>query len=156
MIARPLDLASRLRPPLRSLDWLFFVNGGLIVLFFSLFGSRFVLAPGLGSDFHLPTMPGALAGASTTTHVITIKSGGFKNGGFVFAESGALNLQQLSDWLKIEAKNTQNPVLLVRASADVPMEDLTDIYTVAKEAGFERVIWGAEAPAAQTTERTAR
>ena len=32
MITRPLDLASRLRPEPRSFDWLFYVNGGVIVL----------------------------------------------------------------------------------------------------------------------------
>ena len=53
--------------------------------------------------------------------------GGFKNGGFVFAESGALNWTQFGDWLKAAAKTTKSPVLLVQANADVPMADLTDI-----------------------------
>jgi biopolymer transport protein ExbD len=149
MITRPLDLASRLRPSPRNFDWVFFVVGGLIVLFFSLFGSRFVLAPGLGVDFRLPTLPGAQAGAAATTHVITIKSGGFKNGGFVFAESGALNVKQFGDWLKAAARTTKAPVLLVQASADVPMADLTDILTIAQEAGFVRVQFAADRPAAQ-------
>jgi len=149
MITRPLDLASRLRPPPRNFDWVFLVVGGLIVLFFDLFGSRFVLAPGLGVDFRLPTMPGALAGASaTTSHVITITSGGFKSGGLVYAASGALNFKQLSDWLKAEAKTSRAPVLLVQASADVPMADLADINTLAKEAGFLWVQLAANEPAA--------
>jgi biopolymer transport protein ExbD len=147
MITRPLDLAARLRRPPPSFDWLFFVNGGLLVLFFSLFGSRFVLAPGLPVDFRLPTLPGALDGASTTTHVITIKSGGLKNGGLVITDSGALTLQKLRDWLEAEAKSWKEPVLLVQASASVPMEDLTEIYSVAQKAGF-RVLWAAEAPPA--------
>ena len=147
MITRPLDLAARLRPPPRNFDWVFLVVGGLIVQFFLIFGSRFVLAPGLGVDFRLPTMPGALAGAATTTHVITIKSGGFKNGGFVFAESGALNWKQFGDWLKTAAKTTRAPVLLVQASAGVPMADLADILTVAQEAGFSRVQFAADRPA---------
>ena len=67
MITRPLDLASKLRPPPRNLDMLFLVNGGLLVLFFMLFGSRFVLSPGLGVDFRLPVMAGALANATATT-----------------------------------------------------------------------------------------
>jgi len=58
MITRPLDLASKLRPPPRDFDFVFLVNGGLIVMFFMLFGSRFVLAPGLGVDFIMPEMPG--------------------------------------------------------------------------------------------------
>ncbi|MBI5380384.1 MAG: biopolymer transporter ExbD [Opitutae bacterium] len=140
MITRPLDLASRLQRPPPSFDWLFFVNGGVLVLFFLLFGSRFVLAPGLGVDFRMPVVPGALAGASTTTHMISVK-----NGGLIFADSGALSLAQLREWLKAAARTTKDPILLVRASAGVPMSDLTDIYTVAQEAGFIRVVWGAEA-----------
>ena len=66
MITHPLDLASRLRPPPRSFDALFLVNGGLIILFFFLFGSRFVLAPGLGVGFQLPEMAAAGAGAAPT------------------------------------------------------------------------------------------
>jgi biopolymer transport protein ExbD len=149
MITRPLDLASRLRPPPRNFDWMFLVVGALIVQFFLLFGSRFVLAPGLGVDFRLPTMPGALAGASTTTHVVTIKSGGFKNGGFVFAENGALNAKQFGDWLKAAVKTTKNPVLLVQAGADVTMADEADILTLATEAGFVRVQFAADRPAAK-------
>ena len=149
MITRPLDLAARLRPPPRNFDWVFLVVGGLIVQFFPLFGSRFVLAPGLGVDFRLPTMPGALAGAAATTHVITIKSAGFKNGGFVFAESGALNWTQFGEWLKAAAKTTKTPVLLVQANADVPMADLADLNTLAKEAGFLWVQFAANEPAAQ-------
>ena len=45
MITRPLDLAAKLRPPPRSFDALFWVNVGVVVGFFALFGSRFVLAP---------------------------------------------------------------------------------------------------------------
>src|SRR5207248_1917121 len=63
MITRPLDLAAKLRPEPRNFDFLFLVNGGLLVLFFLLFESRFVLAPGLGLDLHLPEVPGARSGA---------------------------------------------------------------------------------------------
>jgi len=145
MITRPLDLASRLRPPPRNFDWVFLAVGGLIVLFFDLFGSRFVLAPGLGVDFHLPTMPGALAGATTTTpHVITIKGGGV-----VLTESGELNLAQLNKWLQDEAKTAKAPVLLVKASDDVPMAKLAEVGTIAREAGFAWVQFAANEPKAK-------
>ena len=58
MITRPLDLASRLRPPPRNFDVFFYVNLGLMVLAFTVLGSRFVLAPGFGVDFQLPEMQG--------------------------------------------------------------------------------------------------
>ena len=72
MITRPLDLASRLRPPPRNFDAWFYVNAGLLVLFFYWFGSRFILAPGLGVNFQLPRIAGARAGAAPATHHITV------------------------------------------------------------------------------------
>lgn len=146
MITRPLDLASRLRPPPRSFDSLFFVNVGVIALFFFVFGSRFVLAPGLGVDFKMPEMAGALAGASPTESVISVRPSGQ-----IFAD-GLLNLPQLRDWLKREAQKSRQPSLLVRASAGVPVSELADIVSAAKEAGFVRVVLGAEEPAAGRAE----
>jgi biopolymer transport protein ExbD len=141
MITRPLDLAAKLRPEPRSFDFLFYVNGGLLVLFFSLLGSRFVLAPGLGVDFRMPEMPGARAGAAPTDRVISVLPTGQ-----IFAADGLVNLAQLREWLKTEAAKLKQPSLLVRASAGVPTSQLADIVSAATEAGFVRVIVGAEEP----------
>lgn len=140
MITRPLDLASRLRAEPPSFDFLFFVNGGLIALFFTLFGSRFVLAPGLGVEFQMPVLAGATTGAVTTDRYISVLPSGQ-----IFAD-GLMNMDQLTDWLRREAKGLRDPSLLVRASAGVPVSQLTEIVSVAREAGFIRVVWGAEAP----------
>lgn len=131
MITRPLDLASRLRPEPRNFDYLFLVNGGFIVLFFFLFGSRFVLAPGLGVDFTLPELPGAKASAALTTHVISVK-----RSGQIFVPDGMINLTQLRVWLEREAKTRPEPSLLVRAEVGVSMGDSTEITRLAQEAGF--------------------
>ncbi|QYM79718.1 biopolymer transporter ExbD [Horticoccus luteus] len=138
MITRPLDLASRLRRPPRSFDVLFYVNVGLIVVFFILFGSRFVLAPGLGLEFRMPTMEGARAGAAATTHVISVP-----RSGLYFAD-GAMNAAQLRQWLEAQAKTVKQPVLLIRAAATVPLSDLTEVSALAHEAGFVKVIVGAQ------------
>jgi biopolymer transport protein ExbD len=141
MITRPLDLASKLRPEPRNFDFLFFVNGGLLVLFFLVFGSRVVLAPGLGVDFRMPTMPGALAGAATAESVVSVLPSGQ-----IFAD-GLLNMAQLRQWLQVEAKKSRNPSLLVRASVGVPVEEIADIVSAAQQAGFVRIVLGAEEPA---------
>jgi len=141
MITRPLELSSRLSHPARDWDWLFFVNVGLIVLFFDLLGSRFVLAPGLGTDFRMPVMPAAKAGASVTTHVISVK-----RGPLIFTDTGNLSMPQLKVWLKDAARGSKEPILLVRASSEVTFEDLTEITTSAQQAGFIRIVLGAEAP----------
>lgn len=144
MITRPLDLQSKLRREPRNFDALFYVNVVLLGLFFALFGSRFVLAPGLGVDFKVPEMPGAKAGAATTDRFVSVLPSGQ-----IFAD-GLLNLAQLRVWLKVEAAKLQQPSLLVRASAGVPLSLVADITSAAREAGFVRVMVAAEEPAPES------
>ncbi|MBL9208917.1 MAG: hypothetical protein JNL92_00530 [Opitutaceae bacterium] len=142
MITRPLDLASRLRPEPRSFDFLFFVNGGLIGLFFVLFGSPFVLAPGVGVEFRLPTVAGANTNAIRATQVITVMSTGQ-----IFTEHGPRQIGELDEWLSRHARTTKEPMLLVRGDADVPTWVLAAIASAAKKAGFVEVLWAAGEPA---------
>ena len=134
MITRPLDLASRLRPPPRGMEWLFLVNVALLALFFSLFGSRFVLAPGLGVDFHLPRVPGSTTSGRTTTHVISVI-----NSGQIFTPDGLCSIADLGRWLRTEAGRIRSPRLLVRAGSEVPTSVLADVAAAAATAGFEMV-----------------
>jgi biopolymer transport protein ExbD len=131
MITHPLDLASKLRPPPRSFDVLFLVNGALIVVFFVLFGSRFVLAPGLGVDFRLPEMAGAVAGAAPTAVVISLP-----RSDMVLVDDGMLDYAQLRGWLEKRARSEKGLALLVRADRRVPLEDLGVIAEMAVNAGF--------------------
>lgn len=144
MITRPFDLASRLRPEPRSFDWLFFVNAGLLVLFFTFFGSRYVLSPGLGMDYALPEVPGATAEARVTTHVITVV-----NAGQIFVGDGVRGIDQLQDWLNAQARTEKHPSLLVRASSGVPSGLLARILGMARVAGFSVVV-AAEEPKSGT------
>jgi biopolymer transport protein ExbD len=135
VITRPLDLASKLRPPPRNLDAFFFLNAGVLVLFFTLFGSRFVLAPGLGLDFRLPSVTGATAGARPPTHAISVT-----NAGQIITSDGVHKLEQLGRWLQEQAKGTPSPVLLVRGSGGVPIALTADIVALAQQAGFEVIL----------------
>lgn len=130
MITRPLDLASKLRPEPRSFDWLFLVNGGLVVLFFSIFGSRFVLAPGVAV---LPAVAGANASARTTTHQISIVSANQ-----IFAGDGLRDLEQLNEWLIEQAREARNssPVLLLQVNARVEYDVVARITSMANANGF--------------------
>ena len=146
MITRPLDLASKLRPEPRNFDAIFLVNGGLLVVFFMFFGSSSVLEPGLGVDFMLPRMGGALSNAMATTSTISVK-----NSGQIFAD-GLLTMEQLREWLKIEVRKTKTPSLLVRMSAGVPVSVQNEIVSAAREAGFgSNILLAAEEPAADGT-----
>ena len=138
MIARPLDLASRLRPPPQGLGTLHYVNVGLVVLFFTLFGSRFVLAPGLGVDFQLPQQPGAQAGAAQASNVISVL-----RSGQIFTDEGLVDMGQLGEWLATRAARERTPTLLIRASAEVTLSELIEIEGAAHNAGF-KVLLGAE------------
>lgn len=140
MISRPLDLASRLRPEPRSFDWLFLVNGGLIVLFFQLFGSPFVLAPGLALKLQLPEVAGAEAAAVAPTSFIHVT-----DSGQIFAD-GVRTIDQLPEWLRAEAKRFKQPILMIMASHDVRITLLTEITTAAKQAGFADVMTAATEP----------
>jgi biopolymer transport protein ExbD len=142
MIVRPLDLASRLRPEPRDFDALFYVNAGMLALFFSLFGSRFVIAPGLELDFQVPVVAGAGEGAAPTTCYLSVL-----RTGQIFTDDGLFSLAQLRGWLEAQARLYRRPSLLIRASADVPISSLTEIDNLAHRAGFVRVVVGAEDPA---------
>ena len=146
MIPRPLDLASRLRPPPRNFDGLFFVNAGLIVLFFSLWGSKFVLAPALGVGFQLPSAAGALVEARPPTSYISVT-----DFGQILAGDGLRTMEQLRSWLRDEARKASQPVLLVRASRGVALALAMEIETMAVEEGFVGVLLAAfEADAADS------
>src|SRR5688572_17335056 len=106
MITRPLDLASRMRPEPRNFDWLFYVNGLALCLFFALFGSPFVLAPGLGVEFGLPVAEGANANAKRITHAVTVEASGQ-----ILTPIGNLTIDKVPAWLAAEAKTTKAPVL---------------------------------------------
>jgi len=135
MITRPLDLASRPRRMPRNFDAFYFINAGLIVLFFLLFGSRFVLAPGLGvrlnGGFTLPAMEGAQAGAVATNVFVSVP-----RSGVALVDEGMINFTRLGRWLQVRAKEHKAPVLLIRADRRVPMQDIADIEALAAAAGF--------------------
>lgn len=138
MITRPLDLASRVRPAPRSFDALFFVNIGALMLFFALFGSHFVLAPGVDVGFVLPSAVGANASAKPPTHVISVLATGQ-----IFTSHGARRLDELSGYFMEQARGIKEPVLLVRGDAGVSIAVMTAITSAAKTAGFVDVLWAA-------------
>jgi biopolymer transport protein ExbD len=136
MITRPLDLASRLRPAPRGLDALFYVNVGALALFFTLFGSRFVLAPGLAVDFVLPQVAPAGASMRITDLVIAVPASNM-----AVVDGAVLDFKALERWLMEQAGNGDNPQrLLVQVSASLPARDLVSLYAMAAKARFASVL----------------
>jgi biopolymer transport protein ExbD len=130
-----------MRPEPRNFDALFFINVTLLVFFFALFGSHFVLAPGLGVDFRLPEIAGANDHAKAPTHVISVLATGQ-----IFTSHGARRLEELDGYLSEQAKGAQEPVLLVRGDAAVPSSVVGTITSAATRAGFVHVLWAMGEP----------
>ncbi|MEI6861723.1 MAG: hypothetical protein WCL04_05660 [Verrucomicrobiota bacterium] len=144
MITQPLGLTARLRPLPPGHDAIFYVNMMLIALFFTLFGSRFVLAPGLEVSLvgpreaiRLPAMPGAVAGARTTDVTLTIQSSDM-----IMVDTAVLRMADVPAWLAGQAKNRKNLRLLVKADQSLPTGDLTHLFEMADKAGFSVLLAG--------------
>ncbi len=140
MITRPLDLAARLAPPPRRMEYVFFVNVALIAVFFGFWGSPYILAPGLRADF-LPVAPGARAGAVPTTDYVSVRASGQ-----IVTSEGLKTPAQLEEWLKHRPRSRAGvkPALLLLADRAVPMGALTGIISAADRAGFTTVVVAAE------------
>lgn len=134
MITRPLDVSGRLRPPPRNLDFLFWVNGALIALFFTFFGSRFVLSPGMGmaaTESILPVLPNAVSGAVPTQLQLEVAEGGK-----LCIDTGFISFENLREWLKERAERNPKATLLVKYNVSNSTELLMDIVGAAGEAGI--------------------
>ena len=147
MITRPLDLESKLSAPPRDMDTLFWVNAGVVVLFFSLLGSRFVLSPGMsvqvGNEFELPHITAATQGAASV--VIS-----YRRDNMVIFEGGIYDLGSLRAPVEQYAKEHPGTVLLVRYDKAVSMQGFVDLCDLARSAGFAGTVMVAAEP--QVTE----
>lgn len=144
MITRPLDLASRLKPVARGWDTLFYVNVGALAVFFFIFGSRFVLAPGLAVDFALPQAGVRATSMLTTDVVIAVPAPGM-----AVVNGAVLDFAGLGLWLREQAINSDFGLedrtappkrLLVQIAGTLPARDLAEIYALAADAGFAGVL----------------
>jgi len=137
VITRPLDLLSQLRPPPRNYDFLFLVNGGLIALFFALFGSHYVLSPGLrvdNKDITLQSSPNAIANAVATPVSVSVNASGQ-----IWGDTGLIIESRLQQWMSAQAKRSPGSVLLVIMDTRASMEIFTKIAEAARVAGFGSV-----------------
>lgn len=137
MITRPLDLESRLSPPPRDFTAVAWVNAGVIVLFFSLLGSRFVLAPGLLVE--LPAINSASASTVAAPVMVT-----YLRDDLILFEDGKYTLAELRSHLESYAKKNPGAVLLVRANKEVSAQAMTNLGSIAESAGFAHMLLAAE------------
>jgi len=143
MITRPLELQSRLSPPPRDLDFFAWVNVGLIVLFFSLLGSRFILAQGLlvgasEEGLKLPTSAGQQFVATASVVV------SYRQDDVILFEGSIVKLPELQQKLEAYAKQHPGEVLLLLADKHVSAQAVTDLSVMARAAGFSYVLMAGE------------
>jgi len=138
MITRPLDLESRLSPPPRDLNFVGWVNVGVVALFFTLLGSRFVLAPGLligagNEEFQLPETSG-LQHYRTASLVVS-----YRQDDVILFEGAIIKLPELHQRLEAYAKQHPGEVLLLIADRRVSVQAITDLAAMAQSVGFAYV-----------------
>lgn len=141
MITRPLELQSRLSPPPRDLDFFAWVNVGVVVLFFSLMGSRFVLAQGLlvgTGEFVLPESAGQQF-VGTASVVVS-----YRQDDVILFEGAIVRLPELRQKLEAYAKQHPGEVLLLLADKHVSAQAVTDLSVMARAAGFSYVLMAGE------------
>jgi biopolymer transport protein ExbD len=138
MITQPLDLARHLRPAPRNFDLYFYFNVGLLVLFLSLFVTRFVLAPGM--PISVPEMNGAVEWARTTGRVVNLQ-----RDNRVLFEGGRYTVDGFQRRLAemVAAQGTTR--LLLRVDRQTSAQALVTVVAVATGAGCDVQI-AAEAP----------
>lgn len=145
MITRPLDLESRMSPPPRDFNAVAWVNVGLIVLFFSLLGSRFVLATGVlvgvgeAGVIELPSVDPASMSTAATPVVVS-----YRRDNVILFDGGMYSLTELRKHMEVYAKSNPGSVLLVRADKQVSNQALSDLYVMAGSVGFRNVLLAAE------------
>lgn len=146
MITRPLDLESRLSPPPRDLDVFFWVNTCVIALLFVLFGSRFVLAPGLPmsvgggeAGLELPQLGSGAHGVGAASVVVS-----YRRDNVLLFEGGMYSLPELRRQMGNYLRANPGAVLLVRADRQVSMQAFLDLVEMAKKEGFASVLIAAE------------
>ena len=146
MITHPLDLQSKLSPPPRDLDALFWVNVGAVVLFFSLLGSRFVLAPGL------PVSALELPQSTSTTQSAADVVVSYRRDNMVVFEGGIFVLEDLRPRFQQYTKEHPGAVLLVRYDQAVSVQGFVKLFDLAHATGFAGVLVAAEPTVGETNQ----
>lgn len=141
MITRPLELQSKVAAAPRDLDVFFWVNAGVICLFFALLGSKFVLAPVFPVDvnggFELPQTKGAVPRAAEV--VVN-----YRRDNMILFEGGIYELANFRPVLERYAQQHKGATMIVRVDRQVSMQGFIDLCDLARAAGFGAVHVAAE------------
>ena len=140
MKARPFNFEAQLRPKSRRLDPVPFIDACLIVIFFSLFGSTYVFAPGV--TINLPTSRTATLDALPVYEVLTV--GEIEGSERILYDGRIFNLETFDKSLIGSESDRGGVTLLVRMDEEVSVRTLSEVCDIARGAGFREVQIAAE------------
>lgn len=144
MITQPLDLVSKLRTSPRDFDVFFWANGALIVLFFALLGSRFVLASGeligVGAQEEYDLPRGAATVQAAASVVVS-----YRRDEMILFEGGIYDIREFRSVLEAYTRKHPEATLLVRADRQVSIQGFKELCDLARAAGFANVLLATEA-----------
>ena len=149
MITRPFNFEAHLRRFPAGIDLVPFIDVCVILMFFGVFGSRFILAPGVAIDLRLPEAAAVSHEALPTSRVVTV--GEVDGSEMLIFEGRILDVPKFDRFLQDRAGAYEGEVLLVRMDRDVSMDLLVRVMATARKAGFEQVLLAAEPEAATAT-----
>ena len=131
----PFGLLSRLKRPAAGLDWIPALDMVVIALLLSLLFTRFVVVPGV--EVALPATDLRMRSSFDSVAVLTLQNRGmlFFNGS-VYDQGSTQSA--FADYLRTKEK-ARRQVLLVKAEADIGLEEFLEICRLAESAGFLRV-----------------
>ncbi|EDY80979.1 hypothetical protein VDG1235_596 [Verrucomicrobiia bacterium DG1235] len=129
-----LNLETEL-PKRAKLSFWPFLDLCVIGLFFALFSSKFVMAPGL--TLALPVVESSQVAISPVYEVVTVTE--VKGEEMIFFQDGKYDLESLGKLFVRRGGAQEGATLLVKADMAVSMQTLSSLSQLAIEAGYTRV-----------------
>lgn len=140
MKARPFDFEAHLHAKSRRLDVVPFIDACLIVIFFSLFGSSYVFAPGI--TINLPESRTAALDALPVYEVLTV--GEIEGSERILFDGRIYSLETFEQGLLSAGPDRGETTLLIRMDQAVSVRTLSRVCDIARAAGFREIQIAAE------------
>ncbi len=112
----------------------------VIGLFATLYGSNFVIAPGISID--LPRANNMQSAVAQRLEVMSVDE--ISGEEQIYFEDRLLKLETLEKMLRIRGEIPENVALLIRIDASVSAQTITSIFEIAESAGYKNIQWATE------------
>lgn len=136
-----LNLKSEV-PKAVSLNFWPFFDLCVIGLFATLYGSNFVIAPGISID--LPRANHIQSSVAQRLEVMSVDEVSGEEQ--IYFEDRLLKLKTLEKMLRIRGEISENVALLIRIDGSVSAQTFTSILEIAESAGYRNIQWATENP----------